>query len=295
MILDEILANKRREVAERKQARPQASLIPAGRPRDFAAALRSPGLSIIAEIKRRSPSGGELRPGASAADLARTYAAAGAAALSVLTDYHYFGGEDHDLVEARAACRLPVLRKDFLLDDYQVHESRALGADAVLLIVRALTPLDLAHLIALAEKDLGMAAVVETHSGDEVRIALETGAQIVGVNNRDLDTLKTHPGLALSLRDLVPPEKIFVAESGVSQPDQLDALAAAGAHAVLIGETLLRADDPGARLRDLALAAQGSLSPQGNLARPGSLTRQGISSTPLAPPGGRGGQGGVGR
>jgi indole-3-glycerol phosphate synthase len=213
--------------------------------------LCTPGLSIIAEIKRRSPSGGELRPDLSPADLARGYADAGAAALSVLTDARYFGGSLQDLGEARAACHLPILQKDFVVDEYQLHEARGYGADAVLLIVRALSPLELARLIALAD-DLGLAALVEAHSGDEVRIALEAGAQIVGVNNRDLDTLKTDPSLALGLRDLVPPDRIFVAESGVSEPEQLDALAAAGAHAVLIGETLLRAPDPGARLRELS-------------------------------------------
>ena len=253
MILDEILAHKRAEVAARKRARPQAGLAFRDTPRDFAAALRAPGLSIIAEIKRRSPSGGELRPGATiqAADLARTYAEAGAAALSVLTDNRYFGGEDDDLLGARAACELPVLRKDFVVDEYQVYEARALGADAVLLIVRALPAAELARFIGLAS-DLGMAALVETHSGDEVRVALEAGARVIGVNNRDLDTLVTDPSLALLLRDLVPPDRVFVAESGVSEPEQLDALAAAAVDAVLIGESLLRAADPGARLRELA-------------------------------------------
>jgi indole-3-glycerol phosphate synthase len=246
MILDEILANTRQEVAARKH-----SPLPAPPPgRDFAAALRAPGLSIIAEIKRRSPSGGDLRPDLAPADLARTYANAGAAALSVLTDARYFGGSLQDLVDARAACDLPVLCKDFVVDEYQLHEARSCGADAVLLIVRALSALDLARLIALAD-ELGLAALVETHSADEVRVAVEAGAQIVGVNNRDLDTLRTDPSLALGLRDLVPPDRIFVAESGVSEPEQLDALAAADVHAVLIGEALVRSPDPGAKLHEL--------------------------------------------
>jgi indole-3-glycerol phosphate synthase len=252
MILDEILANTRQEVAARKQV--DAELPSPSPARDFTNALRTPGLSIIAEIKRRSPSGGDLRPELSPADLARSYAAAGAAALSVLTDARYFGGSLQDLVEARGACDLPVLQKDFVVDAYQLHEARALGADAVLLIVRALTTLDLARLIALAD-NLGLAALVETHSADEVRVALDAGAQIVGVNNRDLDSLKTDPSLALGLRDLVPPDRVFVAESGVSEPEQLDALAAADAHAVLVGEALLRAPDPGARLRELSSVA----------------------------------------
>jgi indole-3-glycerol phosphate synthase len=239
-------------VAQRKQAQRQLPSPPP--PRDFANALRAPGLSIIAEIKRRSPSGGDLRPDLSAAELARIYGTSGAAALSVLTDTRYFGGSLQDLVDARAACDLPVLRKDFVVDEYQLHEARSYGADAVLLIVRALSALDLARLISLAD-DLGLAALVETHSADEVRVALEAGARIVGVNNRDLDTLRTDASLALGLRDLVPPDRVFVAESGVSEPDQIDALAAAGAQAVLIGEALLRAPDPGARLRELTRLA----------------------------------------
>ena len=249
MILDEILAHKRQEVASRK-----ASALPNPPPaRDFAAALRAPGVSIIAEIKRRSPSGGDLRPDLSPAQLAPTYAEAGAAALSVLTDARYFGGSLQDMVDARKACDLPVLQKDFVVDEYQLHEARAFGADAVLLIVRALSPLELARLIALAD-DLGLAALVETHSGDEVRIALEAGAQIVGVNNRDLDTLTTDVSLAPRLRPLVPRECVFVAESGVSTPRQLELLAEAGVDAVLVGESLLRASDPGLQLRALVAA-----------------------------------------
>ena len=256
MILDEILAHKRREVEQRKRARPQSELVAAitVQPRGFAAALRPAGLSVIAEIKRRSPSGGELRPGASAADLARLYAANGAAALSVLTDYRYFGGEDNDLVAARDACALPVLRKDFIVDPYQVYESRALGADGVLLIVRALTPTELAHLLQLTT-EVGLDALVETHSATEVELALRAGARVIGVNNRDLDTLLTDPALALRLRHLVPRDDVFVAESGVSQPAQLAKLAEAQVDAVLIGEALVKAQDPGAKLRELTAQA----------------------------------------
>ena len=253
MILDEILAHKRREVEARKRARPQAELerAIASQPRGFADVLkRSPDVAIIAEIKRRSPSGGELRPAASAAELGTVYAAGGAAALSVLTDARHFGGNDADLVGARETSGLPVLRKDFLLDAYQLYESRALGADAVLLIVRALPPADLARFIALAT-ELGLDALVETHSATEVEVALEAGARVVGVNNRDLDTLVTDPLLALRLRRLVPADHVFVAESGVSHPAQLVRLAQAGVDAVLIGEALVRAADPGAKLREL--------------------------------------------
>jgi indole-3-glycerol phosphate synthase len=207
----------------------------------------------MAEIKRRSPSGGELRPGASASDLARTYARGGAAALSVLTDYRYFGGEDADLQAARTASGLPALRKDFLIDPYQLYEARAIGADAVLLIVRALEASLLHDLLALAGQ-LGLAALVESHSAAEVETALAAGARIVGVNNRDLDTLITDVSLAPRLRPMVPPECVFVAESGISQPEQIAALHAAGVDAVLIGESLLRADDPLGKLESLVAA-----------------------------------------
>ncbi len=259
MILDEILTAKRREVAERKQRRPLAELdaaVSAMPPtRGFERALRRPGVSAIAEIKRKSPSGGELRPGASAEELARAYAANGAAALSVLTDFVYFGGTDTDLRQARAESGLPVLRKDFVVDPYQLYEARALGADAVLLIVRALEQAELASLLALADR-LGLDALVETHSEEELRRALDAGARIVGVNNRDLDTLITDPTLALRLRSLVPPNVTFVAESGIRGPDEVRALAAAGVDAALIGESLVRAEDPGARLWEYVAAGR---------------------------------------
>jgi indole-3-glycerol phosphate synthase len=259
MILDEILAHKRLEVAERQRTRPLADVRAAAErtagASSFGAALRQPGVSIIAEIKRKSPSGGVLRPDLSAADLARAYAANGAAALSVLTDSRYFGGEDADLVDARAASGLPVLRKDFLIDAYQVYEARALGADAVLLIVRALAQPELVDFLDLA-RELGLEAIVETHSASEVERALAAGARIVGVNNRDLDTLQTDVSLAPRLRTSVPAECVFVAESGVSEPAQIAELAMAGVDAVLIGEALVRAPNPGHELAALVAAGR---------------------------------------
>jgi indole-3-glycerol phosphate synthase len=238
VILDEILAHKRQEVMHR------------GPVRSFSNALRQPGLSVIAEFKRRSPSGGDIRPGASPGEIARTYAAAGAAALSVLTDEKYFGGCNADLVQARSACGLPVLRKDFVVDPLQIAEARAMGADAVLLIVRALSDAELASMINLTHQ-LGMDALVETHSAQEVERAVTAGARVVGVNNRDLDTLITDVTLAPRLRSMVPKECVFVAESGVSTPQHVATLEDAGVDAVLIGEALLRAPDPGAQLREL--------------------------------------------
>jgi indole-3-glycerol phosphate synthase len=258
MILDEILARKRQEVAERQARRPVRQLTPAAEPpRGFLASLRQPGVSLIAEFKRRSPSGGLIRPDATPADIARLYAAAGAAAMSVLTDADYFGGSDVDLVDARAASALPVLRKDFVIDAYQVHEARALGSDAVLLIVRALADAELRALLDLS-RNLGLDVLVETHSADEVHRAVEAGATLVGVNNRDLDTLVTDVTLAPRLRPLVPPECVFVAESGISSPEQMAALADAGVDAVLVGEAVLRAADPGARVRELVAAGAGA-------------------------------------
>jgi len=250
VILDEILANKRQEVARRRHEVDVDALPP---PRLFAAALRQPGVSVIAEFKRRSPSGGTIRQDATPSDIGRVYAANGAAAMSVLTDERYFGGTDVDLQKARSTSGLPVLRKDFVVDAYQVYEARAIGADAVLLIVRALEDAMLRSLLQLT-RDLGMAALVEAHSEDEVRRALNAGAQIVGVNNRDLDTLVTDVSLAPRLRSLVPASCVFVAESGVSTPEHVRVLADHGVDAVLIGEALLRADDPGARLAELVTA-----------------------------------------
>jgi indole-3-glycerol phosphate synthase len=254
VILDEILAHKRLDVAERMRVRPLPPL-PSELPqlRRFGTALRQPGVAFIAEIKRKSPSGGELRPGASAADLAQTYVSSGAAALSVLTDAAYFGGTDDDLVTARQVSGLPALRKDFVVDPYQVYEARILGADAVLLIVRALSDAHLRELLELTHR-LGMEALVETHSAHEVDRAVRTGARIVGVNNRDLDTLVTDVSLAPRLRPMVPPECVFVAESGISEPEQVAALRDAGVDAILIGESLLRSTDPGMKLRRLVEA-----------------------------------------
>jgi indole-3-glycerol phosphate synthase len=207
-------------------------------------------MAFITEIKRKSPSGGEIRPGASATELAEMYGAAGAAALSVLTDATYFGGSDHDLVAARAASGLPVLRKDFVVDEYQLYEARTLGADAVLLIVRALSEKQLREFLELTHL-LGMDALVEAHSAGEVNRALDAGARIVGVNNRDLDTLLTDVSLAPRLRSMVPSSCTFVAESGISQPEQVAALRDAGVDAILIGEALLRSPDPDQKLRSL--------------------------------------------
>jgi indole-3-glycerol phosphate synthase len=254
VILDEILAHKRQEVMRRRLVREEFDLDGLPPARGFAAALRQPGLRVIAEFKRRSPSGGQIRPGASPEEVAELYATGGASALSVLTDERYFGGSDADLAQARAATPLPVMRKDFVIDAYQVYEARAIGADAILLIVRTLSDADLRAFLGLS-RDLGMDAVVESHSESEVEGALAAGAEIIGVNNRDLDSLTTDVGLAVRLRPMVPADKLFVAESGISSSEHMAMMAHAGVDAVLIGETLLRAADPSARLAELLAAA----------------------------------------
>lgn len=258
-VLEQIVDHKRAEVAERQRRRPPAVIRQAAAesppPRDFPGALRPPGLSVIAEIKRRSPARGDLRPALDPAALARCYAEAGASALSVLTDERYFRGSDADLVAAREATSLPVLRKDFIIDPYQIYEARALGADAVLLIVRALSDQLLRELQALA-LELGLAALVEVHDLPELERAVVAEARIIGINNRNLDTLEVDPTTSLRLRPAIPPGVIAVAESGIGSSDLAAQLAAVGFDAILVGEALVTAPDPGALLQRLRQAGQ---------------------------------------
>lgn len=262
--LSKIIEKKRERLAEAEQARPLEELRrealnarTRARRHAFREALSEAGrVNVIAEFKRASPSKGEIRAGASARETARAYERGGAAAVSVLTEADFFRGSLGDLAEVKESVRLPLLRKDFIVEDYQVYESAAVGADALLLIVAALDDATLARLRALAEDELGLDALVEVHTEEELRRASAAGARIVGVNNRDLDTLVTDVTLAPRLRPMVPPECVFVAESGVSTPDHIAALAAARVDAVLIGEALLRAPDPGARVRQLVVAGR---------------------------------------
>lgn len=251
-VLDKIVEHKRREVAERKRARPldvlrAASSSPA---RDFAGALRKPGVSVIAEFKRRSPSKEVIREGADVSRTARDYAANGASALSVLTDAEFFGGGDADLQTARAAVELPVIRKDFTIDEYQIHEARHIGADAILLIVRILSDEEIRSFLRLS-RELGLAALVEAHSAEELKRAIDCGAEIVGVNSRDLDTFEVSLERTLKLKDEIPDSCIAVAESGIHTRAGVERVAAAGYDAILVGEALMRADNPGAKLAEL--------------------------------------------
>jgi indole-3-glycerol phosphate synthase len=269
-ILDDIRAHKEQEVAAREAARPLATLIAAcgdARPvRRLSKALRPdvgadvrhsesetpnpPAVKLIAEVKRRSPTRGDLRPDADAPALATSYVAAGAAAVSVLTDEHFFHGTDDDLVEVRGRISAPVLRKDFTISSYQIYEARALGADAILLIVSMLSD-DLINTFLDTADCLGMDALVEAHTEDEVRRAVALRAPIIGINNRDLATFEVDLGTTERLRPLIPERTIVVSESGILGRADVERAAAAGATAVLVGEALVTAVDPAAKVAEL--------------------------------------------
>ncbi|OGK87369.1 MAG: indole-3-glycerol phosphate synthase [Candidatus Rokubacteria bacterium GWC2_70_16] len=258
-VLDEIVSHTRAEVAGRRAARPLSALRSASRALppalDFEGALRPAAgerVRLIAEVKRASPSRGVLSAALDPAAQARAYAAAGAAALSVLTDEKYFHGTLGDLAAVRAAVTLPVLRKEFILDEYQLWESRAAGADAVLLIVAALGGGLLRELFQAA-KGAGLGTLVEAHTAREVEEALAVGARVVGVNNRDLQTLETDLAASVALLALIPPEHVAVSESGISTRQDVERVVAAGAQAVLVGEALVRAGDIAAKVRELTL------------------------------------------
>jgi len=220
-------------------------------PSPFGAALRGSAVAVIAEVKRRSPSGGDINLGLDAADQAAAYAAGGAAAVSVLTEPDRFNGRLEDLVSVRQRVRIPTLRKDFLVDPLQLVEARAAGAAAALLIVRALDPVGMSELVDAA-RDLGLDLLVEIHTEREAERALAAGARIIGVNNRDLETLRVDPTLAHRLIPALPDDVIAVAESGIAGLVDVQAAARAGADAVLIGTALSSAPDPAAAVRSLS-------------------------------------------
>ena len=251
--LDRLVAEARQELERRRAVRSEADLEAAAaerRPLDFLAALRAPGLSLIAEHKRRSPSAGPIREDLSLREVIAAYERGGAAAISVLTDGPSFGGSLEDLAAARAVTRLPILRKDFIVDRYQLLEAVAAGADAALLIVAALSDEELGRLHQAAG-ELGLAVLVEVHDGRELERALAIGTEFVGINNRDLTTLEVDVRTTLDLLDAVPDGVTVVAESGLRARAQLDELEAAGVDAVLIGESLMRAADVEAAVRGL--------------------------------------------
>jgi indole-3-glycerol phosphate synthase len=262
-ILDEIVRDKRDELARRRVERPTADLARAcralGIPRDLEPRLRpSPGrVAVIAEVKKASPSRGVLAGSLDPASVARAYEAGGAAAISVLTDEKYFRGTLDDLVAVRAEVGVPLLRKDFTIDEYQVLEARAAGADAVLLIVAILEDAALTDLLAAA-KGLGLTALVEVHTAAEVDRALGAGARVIGINNRDLKTFQTRIDTTLDLAPRIPPGPVVVSESGFFTAADVRRVIAVGVRAVLVGEALVRAADPAAKLRELTGAAGGA-------------------------------------
>lgn len=218
--------------------------------RDFVGALGRPGISLIAEVKKASPSAGSIDDAVRPADRAREYEAAGASAISVLTEPDHFHGSLEDLRAARDAVSIPVLRKDFLSDPLHLWEARGAGADAVLLIVAALDQSTLVGLLDLAET-LGMGTLVEVHTEDEAEHAIRSGARVIGINARDLATLQVDPETFKRVRGVIPAGPLVVAESGIGSRGDVEALEALGADAVLVGETLMRAGDPAAKIREL--------------------------------------------
>jgi indole-3-glycerol phosphate synthase len=253
-MIEELVAGARKGVERRRAEKPLAELESelATRPeqRPFSEALTRPGLSLIAEFKRRSPSAGEIRPGATVAEIVRGYEHAGAAALSVLTDEPHFGGGHDDLRAARAASELPILQKDFIVDGYQLLEAAAYGADAVLLIVAALEDRELASLHDAA-RTLDLDVLVEVHDEEELERALAIGAGVLGINNRNLDDMTVDVATTHELITDVPAGKTVVSESGIAERAMLEELEEVGVDAVLIGEALMRADDPEAKVREL--------------------------------------------
>ena len=257
-ILQKILATKQREVAEASSAVPlaqvKAQAAVASEPRDFEAALRmkirAGEPAVIAEVKKASPSKGVLRADFDPAAIARSYAAAGAACLSVLTDREYFQGAPEYLQAARGACALPALRKDFMVDPYQVYEARALGGDCILLIVAALEPAVMRELEAHA-LGLGMAVLVEIHNAAELDAALTLKTPLLGINNRNLRTFETRLESTLDLLSSIPADKLVVTESGILSSADVRLMRSRGVEAFLVGEAFMRAKDPGAALAEL--------------------------------------------
>ncbi len=256
MILQEIVKKKREEVEFLKSLKSLEELkreVEKGLQdtRDFSAPLKEEGINIIAEIKKASPSRGIIREEFNPTEIARTYEQAGAKALSVLTEKDYFLGAPEYIGAVKKVVGLPVLRKDFIIDQYQLYESRLLGADCVLLIVRILSPEELKKFAGLA-KELGMATLVEVHDRRELEVALATGRDIIGINNRDLETFHTDINTTLELVKYIPEETVVVSESGIQNNEDIMRLKASGVDAFLVGETLMREKDIEKKFRELA-------------------------------------------
>jgi indole-3-glycerol phosphate synthase len=258
-VLDKIVYETRLDLVERRKVAPLGSIEKkanrAPKPRSFSAGLKKRGVSLIAELKAKSPSAGVLQKKYDVMGGSRLYARAGAQALSVLTEPRFFGGRLEDLGLARRSTGLPLLRKDFIVDPYQVFESRAHGADALLLIVRLLTDWELVFLQGLA-RDLGMDVLVETHNRDELNRAASVGSRLIGINSRNLDTLAMDPKAFGRLAPLAPKGAVLVAESGIKTPDDVRRIAALGINAMLVGESLLKQHDLESAARTLVAAGK---------------------------------------
>lgn len=254
-ILNKIIATKQLEVAAAKQQKPldmvQAEAKSAGAPRDFVGAIRAKiaakQAAVIAEIKKASPSKGVIRADFRPADIAKSYEQGGAACLSVLTDVEYFQGSAEYLKQARAACNLPVLRKDFMIDTYQVYEARAMGADCILLIAAAIDLATMRELESIAHS-LGMAVLVEVHNGEELEMALQLETPLLGINNRNLRTFEVTLDTTLGLLARIPQEKIVVTESGIFTADDVALMRKNNVHTFLVGEAFMRQPEPGVEL-----------------------------------------------
>ena len=257
-ILDTILEAKRAEIADARQRTPLEEMrrraLEAPAPRDFVGALRAKHAAgrpaVIAEIKKASPSKGLLRADFDPAAIAESYARAGAACLSVLTDAGFFRGAHEHLAMARAACDLPVLRKDFMVDAFQVYEARALGADCILLIAACLSTADMKAL-EQAARSLGMAVLVEVHDASELDCALELATPLIGINNRNLRTFETRLETTLDLLARIPENRIVITESGIARREDVDRLRSNGVNSFLVGEAFMRAQDPGKALGEI--------------------------------------------
>ena len=255
-MLDKIVTDKREEVEERQQSMPLASLeeqiARREAPLDLALALGGGHIRLIAEVKRASPSRGVLRPDFKPVELAKTYAQGGAAAISVLTDAKYFQGSTDHLAAIRKEVELPLLRKDFIIHPYQIYQSRACGADALLLIAAVLSQQQLEELLLLSHS-LGLKCLVEVHNEAEVKRALLSGAEIIGINNRNLNTFAADIDTTRRLLPLIPAGRIVVSESGIKNRDDVARLKRWGVDAILVGEALVTADDVGNKMRELML------------------------------------------
>src|SRR4030043_1857540 len=256
MILNEIVSHTLQELKLKKRSLPMAELrrmsLQQPTPLDFASILCGEGIQLIAEVKKASPSRGIIRPDFNPVEIARIYADNGASAISVLTETTYFHGSLNNLADIRNALhkKLPLLRKDFIFDPYQIYESRAYGADSLLLIVAILKPTELQELLQLSH-ELNMSCLIETHNEAEVEIALKSEAKIIGINNRDLTNFSVDIANTERLRPLIPPDRIVVSESGIKERKDIERLRQLGVNAVIVGESLMSAPDIAAKMREL--------------------------------------------